>query len=356
MKVHANPASYRSIALLAFLLVVGLWPAGALTQTPFYQGKTIILIAGTSAGGTGDLRIKAMLTFLRKHIPGNPTIIMEYMDGGGGRKAANYMFRNARPDGLTIMASSGGMVAAGILGESGVMYDVDKFIYLGAPEGSSHQVIYTRKELGLNQLEKLRAARGLRFGAQTVGHSSYIAGRFFGYFIGLREPKFIAGYTAQEVDAAILRGELDGRANAATSVLRRNSEWLDKGIMDFHAVMEIPRGAKHPRFGHLPEIESFSKSDKETKLLTMWRTFRVAGAPYILPPGTPRERVEILQEAMRRALKDSEFHAEYKKIVGEEADELMPEEITRSIKEIPRDAEVVDLLKKISGGGPLPPR
>lgn len=356
MNAHENQNTHPALWTLALFIVIGCLPASALSQAPFYQGKTITVIAGTSPGGTGDLRIKAMLAFLRKHIPGDPTIIMEYMDGGGGRKAANYMFRNARPDGLTIMASSGGMVAASILGESGVMYDIDKFIYLGAPEGSSHQVIYTRKELGLNQLEKLRAARGLRIGAQTVGHTSYIAGRLFAYFIGLKEPKFIAGYTAQEVDAAILRGELDGRSNAATSVLRRNSDWLDKGIMDFHSVMEIPKGAKHPRFGHLPEIESFSKSEKETKLLTMWRIFRVAGSPYVLPPGTPKDRVEILQEAMRRALRDNEFHAEYRKIVGEEADQLMPEEVTKSIKEIPREPEVADLLKKISGGGPLPPR
>jgi tripartite-type tricarboxylate transporter receptor subunit TctC len=356
MNGYQNGTNKGVILVLAVLVIAVLGPPSAFSQTPFYQGKTITVIAGTSAGGTGDLRIKAMLPFLRKHIPGEPAVIMEYMDGGGGRKAANYMFRNARPDGLTIMASSGGMVAASILGESGVLYDIDKFIYLGAPEGSGHQVIYTRKDLGLDNLEKLRAASGLRIGAQTVGHTSYIAGRLFGYFIGLKDAKFIAGYTAQEVDAAILRGELDGRSNAATSVLRRNSDWLEKGIMDFHAVMEIPRGAKHPRFGHLPEIESFSKSDRESKLLTLWRTFRVAGSPYILPPGTPRERVEVLQEAMRRALRDSEFHAHYKKIVGEEADQLMPEEITKSIKDIPRDPEVVDLLKKISGGGPLPPR
>jgi tripartite-type tricarboxylate transporter receptor subunit TctC len=356
MKRHENKAARCALVIFALWVSAGWSSSSALSQTPFYQGKSITVIAGTSAGGTGDLRIKAMLPFLRKHIPGEPTMIMEYMDGGGGRKAANYMFRNARPDGLTIMASSGGMVAASILGESGVLYDIDKFIYLGAPEGSGHQVIYTRKDLGLDNLEKLRAARGLRLGAQTVGHTSYIAGRLFGYFLALKEPKFIAGYTAQEVDAAILRGELDGRSNAATSVLRRNSDWLDRGIMDFHAVMEIPRGAKHPRFGHLPEIETFSKTEKESKLLTLWRTFRVAGSPYILPPGTPTDRAEILQEAMRRALKDSEFHAHYKKIVGEEADQLMPEEITKTIKEIPRDLEVVDLLKKISGGGPLPPR
>ena len=83
----------------------------AFSQAPFYQGKTVTVIVSTSPAGTGDLRIKALVPFLRKHIPGNPTMVLEYMDGGGGRKATNYMFRNARPDGLTIGAMSSGVTA-----------------------------------------------------------------------------------------------------------------------------------------------------------------------------------------------------------------------------------------------------
>lgn len=74
------------------------------------------------------------------------------MDGSGGRKAANYMYSNARPDGLTIGSLSGGVIALSILKEVGVMYDADKFTYLGSAESVSHQVIYTRRELGLDSL------------------------------------------------------------------------------------------------------------------------------------------------------------------------------------------------------------
>ena len=230
MKIRKHTPLIRlffSIGMLALTLL----STRAYSQAPFYQGKTVTVIASTSPAGTGDLRVKALLPFLRKHIPGNPTLVLEYMDGGGGRKAANYLFRNARPDGLTIGAMSSGIISLNIMRESGVLYDLDKFIYLGAPETAGHQTIYTPKELGLNNLEKLRAKSGLRIGAQTVGHVSYIAGRFFAYFIDFKDPKFIAGYTALEVDAALLRGELDARANAAVSVLRRNPDWLDKGVM-----------------------------------------------------------------------------------------------------------------------------
>jgi tripartite-type tricarboxylate transporter receptor subunit TctC len=347
------PLLVSSITVISQLAVL---PPCAISQTPYYQGKTIKIVVAATPGGTGDFRVRALVPSLRKYIPGNPAIVLEFMDGSGGRKAANYMYGSARPDGLTVGALSGGIVALSILGETGVMYDVDKFIYLGSSESVSHQIIYTRRELGLDSLEKLRAASGIRIGAQSVGHVAYVAGRFFAYFLGLKDPKFIAGYTAPEVDVALLRGELDARSNNPTSVLRRNPEWVEKGLMHFHSILEAPKGAKHPRFGHLPEIENFAKSEKEIKLLSMWRAFRLIGSPYVLPPGTPKDRVNIVEEAIRKSFKDREFHREYEKIVGDDADPIMPEEVAKVVKETPRDAEVIDTLKKLSGAGPLPPR
>jgi hypothetical protein len=124
------------------------------------------------------------------------------MDGGGH---GTSICSNAKPDGLTIGALSGGIVGLQVMRESGVMYDVDKFIQLGTPESTNHYTIYTRKELGANSVEKLRALSGVRIGAQSVGHVSYIAGRLFAYLFGLKQPQFIAGYTAPEVDAALAR-------------------------------------------------------------------------------------------------------------------------------------------------------
>jgi tripartite-type tricarboxylate transporter receptor subunit TctC len=172
----------------------------------------------------------------------------------------------------------------------------------------------------------------------------------------MKDPKFIAGYTAPEVDAALLAGELDARSNNPTSVLRRNPEWVEKGLMNFHSILEAPKGAKHPRFANLPEVESFAKSEKEIKLLSLWRSFRLIGSPYVLPPGTPKDRVKILQEAIERSLKDPAFQTEYEKMVGDSADPIMPEAMAKVVKETPRDPEVIETLKKLSGAGPLPPR
>jgi tripartite-type tricarboxylate transporter receptor subunit TctC len=353
MNIHGT---FLRIAMFGALSALALSPDQGFTQAPFYQGKTIKIMAGTAPGGIGDSRVKAMVPFLRKYIPGNPAMVVEYMDGGGGRQVGNHMYRNARPDGLTIGAFSSSVVGLNILGETGVMYDVDKFIYLGSPESSSHLVFYTRKEAGLNNLEKLRAASGVRVGGRPVGHSAYIAARFFSYFLGLKEPKFIPGYGAPELDLALVNGEVDARANTATSVWKRNPDWVTKGLMDFHAIYAIPKELKHDRFGHLPEIESFAKSEKERRLLALSRIFRLTGSPYVLPPGTPKDRVEILQEATRKTFKDPDFNREYEKIVGEEASPLTPEELTKAIQDTPRDAELIEMFKAFSGAAPLPAR
>jgi tripartite-type tricarboxylate transporter receptor subunit TctC len=283
---------------------------------------------------------------------------MEWVEGGGGRRAANHMFRTVARDGLTIGALGSTMISLNIMGETGVMYDVDKFIYLGTPVSENHNVIYTRKELGLDTPEKLRAASGIRIGAQEVGAVSYISGRLFAYFLDLKAPKFVTGYSSMEADVALMRGEIDSRANNTISVLGRNPEWVEKGTMNFHAILAVPKGDKHahPRFAQLPEIESFAKTEKERKLLAMWRGFRTATSPFVLPPGTPKDRVEILQEAMRKVFKDPEFLAEFKKLVADDASPLMPEDLVKVIKETPRDAEVIEILKQLSGVETLPPR
>ena len=350
----------RAVFIIAFfgglLVLVGLLHNHGFAQAPFYQGKTITVIAGTAPGGIGDNRVKAVVPFLRKYIPGNPAIVVEYMDGGGGRQIGNHMYLNARPDGLTIGAFSSSVVGLNILGEMGVKYDVNKFLYLGSPDTSSHNIFYTRKEAGLSNLEKLRAATGVRIGARPVGHSAYISARLFVYFLGLKDPKFIPGYAAPELDLALVRGEVDGRANTATSVFQRNPDWLEKGLMDFHSILDVPKGLKYPRFSHLPEIESFARSEREIKVIILARIFRLTGSPYVLPPGTPRDRVEILQGAIRKTFNDPEFPREYQKIVGEDASPMMPEELAKAIQDTPRDPETIEFFKAFSGPAPLPPR
>jgi tripartite-type tricarboxylate transporter receptor subunit TctC len=328
-------------------------PAYALSQAPFYKGKTITFINGVGPGGTGDLRGKPIAALLAKHIPGNPTVVTEYMPGAGGRKAANHMYSTVRPDGLTIARISSSMVPNAVLGESGVQYNLDKFVYLGSAESVFHFVLLTRKDAGLNNLEKLRGTSGVRIAAGPVGHSTYYLPRVFVYLIGMKEPRIVPGFSGAETEVALTGGEVDLSVESTGSV---KPEWVQKGLVDFHVVLEIPQGRKFPGFTQLPDLERFVKSEKDRKLLAMVRAFRQTGAPWILPPNTPKERVQTLQEAMRKTFADPMFHSEYKKIAGDDATPLLPEELEKVIRELPRDPEVVELFKKFLGGGPLPSR
>jgi tripartite-type tricarboxylate transporter receptor subunit TctC len=358
MKSKAGPSKAQAATLAAVFLIGFLFvaPPPSLGQTPFFHGKTIAIVQGRDPGGTGDMRVRAMIPFLQKYIPGNPSIVNEYMPGGGSRKAANYVYKQAKPDGLTVGNLGLGMVSSGLLGEAGVLYDVDKFIYLGSPFSSHHAIFVTRKEAGLSTVEKLRAAEGIRIGGQSVGFSTYIEGRLFAYILGLKNPKFVTGYGGAELDPVLMRGEIDARATSADTVMRRNPDWIPKGLVDFHAILEVPKGEKHHLFPNVPELETFARSETERKLITLYRAFRVAGQPFVLPPGTPKERADIIREAFRKTYSDPEFHKEYKKFTADDATPLMPEAHEKVIREIPRDPEIVGIFKKLQGADPLPSR
>jgi tripartite-type tricarboxylate transporter receptor subunit TctC len=351
----------RAFSLILFFLLPAVLAvldvSPAFSQAPFYQGKTITLIVGAGPGGTGDLRARALASVLAKHIPGNPTITFQYMPGGGGRKAANYLYNTARPDGLTLFRISSSIVPYAVLGETGVQYDVDKLIYLGTTEHILYYLFNTRKEAGLDSLDKLRAATGIRIGSAPVGHTGYIHSRLTAYLLDLKNPRIIPGYENEDLDVAFARGEVDAQVASTVTVIEQ--DLLNKKLADFHAAIEFPKGRKDPRFAHLdlPDIETFAKSEKEKKLLNMVRAFRSIGTALLLPPGTPKDRVEIFKEAVRKTHTDPEFIKEYRKLTGgDEPTPLMPDEQATVVKQIPRDAETIELFKKFAGTGPLPSR
>jgi tripartite-type tricarboxylate transporter receptor subunit TctC len=347
----------KLFVVLALGIAVHLgWIAGVAAQTPYYQGKTIRLIQGRDAGGSGDIRSRAVIPFLRKYIPGNPNIVSEFMPGGGGRKAANYIFNYGRNDGLTIGHVSSGIVTSAVLGETGIQYDLDKFYWLGSTDSAFHYAFFTRKELGLNNLEKLRAHAGLKIGATSIGHTTYTYGRTFAWLLNLKDPKFVLGYASIEIDTAIARGELDARSNNTAETLRRNPDALKKQMFDFAAILKIPREDKEPDFDHLPEVDNFVKSERERRFLTLMRSTRAVGTPYIIPPATAKEHVQILREAMTKTFQDPEFRKEFIKLTGDSPSPMMPEVQEKTVQSIPRDPETIELFNTINGNKPLPPR
>jgi len=343
-------------AIFCLSLISCLVANQAAAQAPYFQNKTIKIIRGGTPGGTGDLQARALIPYLKKYIPGDPTIIVENMPGAAGRKAANYIFSSAKPDGLSIGAVGAGLVVGPILGLPGSQYDLEKLIYLGSTESGDPYVFVSRKDAGFDTIDKLRAASGLRIGAQAVGHPIFVAGRLFAYLLGLKEPKMVVGYGGPEIDIALTRGEVDLRANGADTILQRNRELLEKGFFQFHASITIPKGRFAQGLPKVPELENFAKTDSERQLVNLFRTFLYPRWPYILSPGTPPEIVKTLRSAMAKAFKDAEFHKEFKKLMATNATPLTGEEMEVAIRELPRDPELVSLYKKMAEHGPLPPR
>jgi hypothetical protein len=245
------------------------------------------------------------------------------------------------------------MIPGPILGLSGSNYDIDKFIYLGSTETGNPYVFFTRKELGLDNLEKLRSKPGIRIGAQSVGHSVYVTGRIFAYLLELKEPKFIAGFTSPEMDVALSGGELDGRTTSGLD------DFVQKGTKEsfhYHAVLSVPKGTPHRDLPGLPDLDKFARTDKERKVLDLFRAFQYPRWPIHLPPGTPKELVQILREAMAKTYKDPGFQQDFRKLMGRDPSPLTGEELQKAVRELPRDAEVIALYKKFADAGPLPPR
>jgi len=345
------------LKLVVFLSFTLCSLAPVLAQAPFYQGKHILLIVGSGAGGTGDLRARALAAGLTRNIPGNPPIVFQYMAGAGGRRAANHLFNNVKPDGLTLLRVSSSVVPYAVLGESGVQYDIDKLNYLGATEHQLYYMFVTRKGMGINNLEKLRSTPGIRIGSAPVGHTGYLHSRAVAYMLDMKEPKIVPGYESADLDVAFARNEVDARV--ASTVTVSQQELLTKNLADFHLAIEVPRGHKDPRYAHLrlPDITSFVKSERERKLLTMMEGFRVVGTILMAPPGTPKDRLDILKEAVRKTNSDPQFAADYKRLTGgDDPTPLDPDEQARIVRNIPRDPEIIELFKKFAGTAPLPPR
>ncbi|MGH7825171.1 MAG: hypothetical protein ACREQ7_08340, partial [Candidatus Binatia bacterium] len=139
---------------------------------------------------------------------------------------------------------------------------------------------------------------------------------------------------------------------------RRTPDWVEKKLMHWHAVFEIPKGFRfrHPAFEPVPPLDKFVQSDTQRKVMSMFRNFRLIGSPYILPPKTPKEVVATLREAFRKAFDDRDFPKAWKGFTGADPYPLLGKEQEMAIKEIPRDPEAIKIFTIVAGAEPLPSR
>ena len=160
---------FRLLVLILTILASANLAYAASTDDGFYKGKTVRLIVAFSAGGGYDTYSRTIARHLGKYIPGNPTVVVDNMTGAGGIIHANYMFKQAKPDGLTIGNNSGGLFLQQVMGAKGIEFDGKKFEYLGAP-AVDHLTCAISKASGITSLDKWIASKEpVRFGGVGPG-------------------------------------------------------------------------------------------------------------------------------------------------------------------------------------------
>jgi tripartite-type tricarboxylate transporter receptor subunit TctC len=301
----------RSLSVMT-LLALFLGSGTAAAADDFYRGKSIRIVVGFSAGGGFDTYARAISRHMSKHIPGSPSIVVENMTGAGSLIAANHVYKVAKPDGLTIGHFIGGFFLGQVLGQPGIEFDARKFEFIGAPV-SDHVVCALTKASGITSVEKWQASKtpvkmgGLAPGTSTPDNAT----RIFKGALGL-PIQLVTGYKGTaDVRLAADGGEIAGGCWGWDSISVTWRKALDSG--DVVVVLQANR-RNHPDLPNVPQAIKLAKSDESRRMIEVG----IHGdsdivRTYTLPPGTPKDRVQILRKAFEATLKDPEFAADAKK-------------------------------------------
>ncbi len=288
------------------LLVMALLPvASVLAADDFYQGKTIRLIVGFAAGGGFDTYSRAIARHMGKHIPGNPSIVVDNMPGAGSLIAATHIFNAAKPDGLTIGNWIGPLVVQHVVGNPAAKFDGRKFGYLGVPVADSGVCALT-KASGITTAEEwLASKRPIKLGGTAPGSTTDDVPKIIADAIGL-PIHLISGFKGtSNIRLAADGGEIDGGCWAWESI---KPTW-QKGLADGSVKIILQTMTEsHPELKNVPLAVNFAKTDDARALLQIVSgPYGRLARPYTVPPGTPKDRLELLQKAFMDTMKDKEF-------------------------------------------------
>jgi tripartite-type tricarboxylate transporter receptor subunit TctC len=310
-------------------LLIGISIGQAVAQEPFYKGKTIRIIVGFSAGGGFDIYSRAIARHIGKHIPGNPTVIVENMTGAGSLVAANHTYKVAKPDGLTIGHFIGGLLMQQLLGTPGIEFDARKFEYVGVPV-RDNPVCALTKASGVSSIESWMASKApLKLGSTAPGSNTDDVPRILQSALGL-PIQLIAGYKGTaDMRLAAESGELAGGCWSWDAMKGMWSSKLKSG----EAVVVLQTVSQpHPDLPKVPLAIQFANTQEARQLIqTGIHDINAIIRPYALPPGTPKEQVQILRKAFMDTLKDGDFVSEaMKSNLG--LDPLSGEELESTVK------------------------
>lgn len=315
------------ITVVAGLVFLATAPAKS-AAPDFYKGKNIRIIVGFAAGGGFDAYSRAIARHMGRFIPGNPSIAVENMTGAGSLIAANHVYKVAKPDGLIIGHFIGGLIMQQVMGGSGIEFDARKFEWIGVPI-KENVVCALRKESGITSVEGWLAAKApVKLGGTAPGSTTDDVAKVLKEALGL-PIQLVSGYKGTaDIRLAADGGEIAGGCWAWESVKvtwRKALETKDVIVV----LQAIPKS--HADLPGIPLAINFAKTDAAKTLVEAGiHDTQVFTRPYVLPPGTPKDRVQTLRSAFLSTLKDKEFLAEAEK-TKLDVDAIPGEEVEKTI-------------------------
>jgi len=341
------------------LLPAIIWSLSSVCTTlaqsePFYKGKTIKVVVGTTAGSLYDLWARTIAAHLVKQIPGNPDSFVQNMPGAGHKVATNYMYNVAKPDGLTIIGSIlPGVYMDQLIGRPEVKYDWAKFVWIGSPVKSESQMTM-RADAPYKSIDDIRNAKEpIRCGSSGTSGTDYMVSRLLEEIMPPLKIHSVLGYPGgPELDLAIERGEILCRTFTVETFFAREPyiTWKKNGFV----FNPFQTGRKRdPRLADVPTLyelmDRYKTPESGRRLATVILANGTLGRPIFTSPGTPPVRVKVLREAFDKMLKDPAFLDDIKKKKFE-LDPISGAELEVTVKEVmSQPAEIIDRLKKLLG-------
>jgi tripartite-type tricarboxylate transporter receptor subunit TctC len=301
---------------IVWLLLLLVWTSDLRAQGPFYAGKTITVVAGVSAGSAYDLYARLMAQHMGKHIPGNPTFVVQNMTGAGSIIGANYLYNISKPDGLTIGAIQPSIFFNQLMNQKEVKFDWGKFTWIGSSDKSDH-LLYMRADLPYKSLAEVRrAAEPPKCGSTGAGTSGSYIPKMLEEILGTKFT-IVAGYQGGgEIDLAVERGELQCRALTIQAYHSREPYHTWRRTNFARIVMQTGR-TRDPRIADAPTLHELMNEHRTPesgrRLVPLVMAGSDFGRPIIAPPGVPPDKIKILRDAFNKTMADPELLAEAKR-------------------------------------------
>jgi tripartite-type tricarboxylate transporter receptor subunit TctC len=290
-------------------LALGAHAASAQDVAGFYKGKTIQIIVGFGAGGGYDLYARALGRHLGKHVPGNPTVVVQNMDGAGSVRAANYVYAGSPKDGTVIAAVNQNAPMYQLLGGAGARFEAAHLQWLGSMT-NSNGLVYTWHSSGIKSLDDAKQ-REVPMGAVGAQSDSVIFPNLINEMLGTKF-KPIPGYAGStQIHLAMERGEVMGRGgNSWSSLQTANPTWVKENKINILVQVGFQKEPDLPDVSLLLDLVTGDEGKGVIKVISLPTAI---GYGHWLAPEVPKDRLAALRAAYSAVLKDPEFLKEAEK-------------------------------------------